>query len=440
LPWLFTEGRLLHKSGRKNWTDNNLPINQLMKNLIVILFLSFSLGTFCNAFPVVEPDSTFKQVDVTKDFFYMDLPAVAEESSGLIFWRDLLWTHNDGGGEAAIYGIDPVSGTIRQTVIVNGAKNFDWEDITQDAGYIYIGDFGNNFGNRRPLSVYKISKGGIPFDKKDVIVSAQKSDFDYADQDSYKKRRHAHNFDCEAFFAFEKKLYLFTKNWADQKTRLYRMPVKKGKYDISPIETFEAGGLITGADISPSGKRVALIGYIDYESFMWLFWDFEGDDFFGGKKIRVNLTEMIFVQTEAITFTTEDDLFFSCEASAGPPSLFKAGFNELINSEPASDVPAAGQIVIPGKVKQTDNFELIVPFELISDVEIVVELRTTGWKLVDQKPADKPSTKQTTVTFNIEGLKPGPYFLNFMPKNNSADGPVIDSEEKPMVKKIKIIP
>lgn len=409
------------------------------KFLIILVFLSLSLGTFCNVFPVVEPDSTFKPVDVTKDFFYMELPAVAEESSGLIFWRDLLWTHNDGGGKTAIYGIDPVSGIIRQTVIIKGVKNYDWEDITQDAGYIYIGDFGNNLGNRRPFTVYKISKGGIPIERKEVFVSAQKIGFIYADQGSYKKRRHDHNFDCEAFLAFEKHLYLFTKNWDDKKTRLYKLPKNPEMHKISPVETFEAGGLITGADISPSGKRVALIGYLDYESFMWLFWDFEGDNFFGGKKIRINLTEMIFVQTEAITFTTEDELLFSSEASIRPPSLFKASFNELINSVPVSVVPVEGQVVVPGKVKQTDNNELIVPFELIADMGIVVELRTTGWKLIDQKTVDKSSPKPTTVTFNIEGLKQGLYFLNFIPKNNSGDISVIDPKEKPLVKKIKII-
>ena len=409
------------------------------KIITTILTLIFPLSAFCLSPFSIPADSTFKPVNVTKDFFYMDMPAVAEESSGLIYWRNLLWTHNDGGGKTAIYGIDPVSGIIRQTVIIKGVKNFDWEDITQDAGYIYIGDFGNNFGNRRPFIIYKISKGGIPIERKEVFVSAQQITFIYADQDSYKKRRHAHNFDCEAFFAFEKHLYLFTKNWDDQKTRLYKLPKNPEMHKISPIETFEAGGLITGADISPSGKRVALIGYIDYESFMWLFWDFEGDDFFGGKKKRINLTEMIFVQTEAITFTTEDDLFFSSEASVGSQSLFKAGFTELINSEPASRIPAEGQVVIPGKVNQTDNDELIVSFEIIVDVEIVVELRTTGWKLVDEKTADI-SSNPATVTFNIEGMKPGPYFLNFNPKNNSGDGPVIDSEEKPLVKKIKIIP
>ncbi|OQX75700.1 MAG: hypothetical protein B6D64_11215 [Bacteroidetes bacterium 4484_276] len=111
----------------------------------------------------------------------------------------------------------------------------------------------------------------------------------------------------------------------------------------------------------------------------------------------------------------------------------------MINAEPASRVPAEGQVVIPGKVNQTDNDELIVSFEIIADVEIVVELRTTGWKLMDEKTADI-SSSPATVTFSIEGMKPGPYFLNFNPKNNSGDGSVIGSEEKPLVKKIKILP
>ncbi len=411
------------------------------KILIILVFLIFQLGAFCNSFPVVEPDSIFKPVDVTTDFFYMELPAVAEESSGLIYWRDMLWTHNDGGGQTAIYGIDPISGAIKQTVIIKGVKNFDWEDITQDAGYIYIGDFGNNLGNRRPLSVYKISKGGIPYDKKDVFVSAQKSDFAYADQDSYKKRRHAHNFDCEAFFAFEKKLYLFTKNWEDHKTRLYQLPIKKGEYNISPVETFEAGGMITGADISPSGKRMALIGYINYESFLWLFWDFEGDDFFGGNKIRINLTEMLFVQTEAITFANEDELFFSCEASIESQSLFKAEFSSLIKDMKAQVAVPKSKYVLIGEVLQADNGQLEIPVEFVKDAKLTIELRNTRWKLLDQKTGKNAgSNYSTTVTFDVYDTKPGTYVLSFRVEPTK-DNEVIPGVESEMwVEKIVIKP
>jgi hypothetical protein len=34
---------------------------------------------------------------------------------------------------------------VLRTVAITNATNVDWEDIAQDASYIYIGDIGNNF-------------------------------------------------------------------------------------------------------------------------------------------------------------------------------------------------------------------------------------------------------------------------------------------------------
>ncbi len=409
-----------------------------MKYFVLVLSLIISPAAFGNVFPVLQADSGYKTVEISKDLFYKNLPFEANESSGLIYWDGLLWTHNDSGGKAAIYGFDTITGTIQRTVFIKGAKNIDWEDIAQDAGYIYIGDFGNNVGARRTMFIYKIAKGGITSDKKEVFVPARQIAFKYADQESYKKRRHAHNFDCEAFFAFENHLYLFTKNWADQKTRLYKMPKKVGMYDLSPEATFEAGGLITGADISRSGKRVALIGYIDFVSFMWLFWDFDGDDFFGGKKLRVDLPEMVFVQTEAIAFASGDELFFSCEESAMAPTLFRVGFNELINSSKAENITDREQIILPGKVEQNAGNELIVQFDVTAEADVLVELRNTAWKVLDEKSVSKSSTGSSMVAFDIKGFKPGTYFVNFVLQNNFSDEGVKPSDDKSLVKIVKI--
>jgi hypothetical protein len=38
-------------------------------------------------------------------------------------------------------------------------KNTDWEEISQDSSYIYVGDFGNNYqGNRTDLHILRIEK------------------------------------------------------------------------------------------------------------------------------------------------------------------------------------------------------------------------------------------------------------------------------------------
>ena len=84
------------------------------------------------------------------------LPDLINESSGLVFFDDQLWTHNDKGGEDKIYQIDTSTGVVIQTVVIAAADNDDWEDLAQDENHIYIGDFGNNKGDRMNLKIYKI--------------------------------------------------------------------------------------------------------------------------------------------------------------------------------------------------------------------------------------------------------------------------------------------
>ena len=75
---------------------------------------------------------------------YTKLDEKLYENSGLMFFDGDIWTFNDSGGEPEIYRIDEACGKISQTVILENAKNHDWEDITQDNKYIYLSDAGNN--------------------------------------------------------------------------------------------------------------------------------------------------------------------------------------------------------------------------------------------------------------------------------------------------------
>ncbi len=69
---------------------------------------------------------------------FCDLSKKINETSGLIYWNNYIWTFNDSGGEAEIYKVDSATGEILQTIRLNNAKNTDWEDITHDENYIYI--------------------------------------------------------------------------------------------------------------------------------------------------------------------------------------------------------------------------------------------------------------------------------------------------------------
>src|SRR5947208_3083247 len=61
-----------------------------------------------------------------------NLNTMLNESSGLLWWNNQVWSHNDSGGEPSIYAMDISSNTIQRIVNVINATNVDWEDIAQD--------------------------------------------------------------------------------------------------------------------------------------------------------------------------------------------------------------------------------------------------------------------------------------------------------------------
>lgn len=260
--------------------------------------------------------------------FIYRLSTKVHENSGLIYWRNSLWTHNDSGGEAKIYRLDTLKGRVGQTIEISNAKNVDWEDIAQDNDYIYIGDMGNNVGNRTNLCIYKIPKSAIP-EHDDAAVMAEIIHFSYADQMSKKPAIYKHNFDCEAMLVYEDNLLLFSKNWNDLKSRVYQLPKTPGNYVVEPLNTLDVDGLITGADLSPDGKTIALCGYKDYEPFLFLIYDFVPDDIFAGNKRRIAINGKFGVQTEGITFFSSNRLLISAEKTAVAPARIYYFYHEI---------------------------------------------------------------------------------------------------------------
>lgn len=118
-----------------------------MKDLIVyILLIGFNLSIHC-------------QISNFKDKF--ELPDQVKETSGLLFFKGKIITHNDSGDSANLYELDSLNGNLLRTINITNATNVDWEDIAEDNTHIYIGDFGNNNGNRTDLKIYKILKSDL---------------------------------------------------------------------------------------------------------------------------------------------------------------------------------------------------------------------------------------------------------------------------------------
>ena len=260
--------------------------------------------------------------------YVQKLQANLNESSGLIYFDKLYWTFNDSGGKNEIYGTNR-EGKIVRNVELKNAKNIDWEDIAQDNKHIYIGDFGNNNGVRNNQKIYIFNKKSLN-DSKEQKVEVSEIRFSFKNQESFNFQPRNTSFDCEALTEFKGNLYLFTKDWSDETTTVYKVPKKKGDYLLEPLEKLDASCLITGADISPDKKQLALVGYHNFKPVVWLFTGFYKDNFFRGEKTCMELDNIYNAQTEGICFMGNDTLLISCEqTSAFDQQIFYIDLKKL---------------------------------------------------------------------------------------------------------------
>ncbi len=239
------------------------------------------------------------------------------ESSGLCFTDGKLWSFGDSGNPNWLFRIDSSSGVITQTLQIANYGNTDWEDITADSNYIYIGDFGNNNGNRKDLKILRVKKSDISDTPAVVTVSAEAINFSYADQTDFSPHDN-NNFDCESLVAIGDSLYIFTKDGGDLQTRCYELPKIPGTYTIAPMATFNSTGKVTAATYNPETHELALLGYMDKKvsSFIWFFDGFNGSHFFSGTAKRVNIGDSATDwQVEGLDFISNNRLLMSCETS-----------------------------------------------------------------------------------------------------------------------------
>lgn len=232
------------------------------------------------------------------------LEKTIKETSGLIQYNNLLWTINDDS-DTGIYGIDS-TGIIRNKIQLKNVLNRDWEEITQDENYVYIGDFGNNvFGNRKDLHILRIEKKSLELN----IPIIDTISFSYSNQMDFSKiKSNTTNFDCEAFVVTTDSIYLFTKQWKQKKTSVYALAKTPGNHIAKLKETFNTKGLITGATYLPQKNLIILCGYNKkLTPFLFLLYDYKNSDFFSGNKRKIKL-KLPFHQIEGIS--TQDGLYY----------------------------------------------------------------------------------------------------------------------------------
>lgn len=300
----------------------------MKKNLLVVFLLIAFACNFSNQ-KIQQPDEekqTF--VNLKARSYIREIPSKLNETSGLIYFDNLIWTLNDSGGENKIYGFNR-QGNIQKEIEIKDADNNDWESICEDKKHIYIGDFGNNSGQRKNQRIYIIDKKDIGNDNRQKVSSDQIK-FTFKNQKTFWFLPRTTPFDCEAMINYNDNIYLFTKDWSNRKTTLYKMPDKKGEYELSPIDSFNVDALITGAAISSDKKTLFLVGYKMFKPILWIFDKISEDKFFTSFNKRFELDEINGAQTEGICVMGNDTLLISCEQT--PTYLPQVFFIDLNNT------------------------------------------------------------------------------------------------------------
>jgi hypothetical protein len=240
------------------------------------------------------------------------------ETSGLIIWDGKIWTHNDSD-DNNLYALDSLDGSIIVSYLLEGLLNTDWEEISQDDNYVYIGDTGNNMnGNRTDLKILRIGKNTIL--AGDPIADTIFFSY-YGQSDFSPSGANNTDFDCEAFIVSSDSIYLFTKQWKGLKTAIYSIPKTPGSYTARFIEEYDIQGMITGSVFLEEKKLVVLCGYDDtLQPFFWLLYDFSGPFFFSGNKRKLFIS-LPFHQVEGITTSDGLKYYVSNEAYVMEPFI-----------------------------------------------------------------------------------------------------------------------
>ena len=284
-----------------------------MKNLLFFLSFLISLHSFSQKTEKL-PLRKYK-IAVLSDSL--------RETSGLTFFKDQLYTINDGGNPNIIYEIDKNSGKILKKIQTN-FPNKDWEAITNDGENLYIGDFGNNAGNRRDLTIYSIDN------QQEINVIK----FSYQNQKDFSVNYLNHDFDAEAMVFINNKIHLFTKEWSAKKVSHYIInPKLSENQSVTKSESFNTGFVVT--DAAYYENKLYVIGYTKKaKTYLMIFEQNDEGLFFSnptkkyrlGSALTVGQIEGIAVNADGIYISNEG---FSQFIFRAKPNLYFVPFDRL---------------------------------------------------------------------------------------------------------------
>jgi len=241
------------------------------------LLSCFVMPALLGAMTLQAQELTFpdRQPEVLKPKYTLDYWGKLE-LSGIVRSRsnnNVFWIHNDSGDQPRVFAIDSLGQFYRsdryrnyEGIVVAGATNVDWEDITMDnKGNLVIADIGNNGNDRKDLVLYVVPE---PSPVSSNTTFLKKLFFKYPDQKAFPDKANF-NYDSEAIFFADDHFHLLSKDRSDTYTRLYRMDQEKTEEvnTLTLLDRFNIGGKVTAADASEDGNRIVVITYKS----IWIF-------------------------------------------------------------------------------------------------------------------------------------------------------------------------
>lgn len=238
------------------------------------------------------------------------------------------------------------TGRLLRTVPIAGAEAIDWEDVAPDGhGGVWIGDIGNNANRRRNLTLYHVSGEALAADGE--VRPKRVLRYAYPEQTAFPMPLER-NFDAEALFVDHGVPHVLTKHRSDSRTVLYRIEagpegeeavaVRLGDFDVGG-EDRRFGGMVTSADLHPSGDWLAVLTY--HALFIFERPVGEGEHWLSRPVSEISLVQDAVRQCEAISWdgsgllmTNEDGVIFRIEDPLAPDRWFPEGVGADA-SEPA---------------------------------------------------------------------------------------------------------
>jgi len=188
--------------------------------------------------------------------------AKLDEASGLdysLINEGILWSHNDSGGEPAVYALN-TEGKLVATLRLKGITNRDWEDLAvakdpkTGKSCIYIGEIGDNAAKYSSVKIYKVEEPVLT--PGDSLLTSDKTDtIEIQYEDGAR--------DAEALFIEPRSgdIYIISKREAEVGIYHVAYPYSTTSVNIAKKLGTLPLTWVTAADISPNGKQILIKTY-----------------------------------------------------------------------------------------------------------------------------------------------------------------------------------